>query len=95
MAGSVYYASTIFPEWLKWFLWISYGLGLYGLLRTWYIPYLLIADPARTARYQQRFDQTHAFLPTRNGIRPDTLHVSFHAVYLVLVALLIKITIVG
>jgi hypothetical protein len=34
-------------------------------------------------------------LPTRNGIRPDTLHVSFHAVYLVLVALLIKITIVG
>jgi hypothetical protein len=95
LAGSIYYAYTTFPEWLRWFLWISYGFGLYGLLRAWYIPYLLIADPARAARYQERFDQTHAFLPTRNGIRPDTLHVSFHAVYLVLVALLVKITILG
>jgi hypothetical protein len=95
LAGSIYYASTTFPEWLKWFLWITYGYGLYGLLRAWYIPYLLIADPARSARYQERFNQTHAFLPVRNGIRPDTLHVGFHAVYLVLVVLLVKITIVG
>jgi hypothetical protein len=95
LAGSIYYASTTFPGWLNWFLWISYGYGLYGLLRAWYIPYLLIADPARAARYQQRYNQTHAFLPARNGIRPDTLHVGFHAVYLVLVALLVKITLVG
>jgi hypothetical protein len=95
LVASIYYASTPFPQWLKWLLWISYGVGLYGLLRAWYVPYLLIPDPARTARYQQRFDQTHAFLPARNGIRPDTLHVGFHAVYLVLVALLVKITIVG
>jgi hypothetical protein len=94
LAGTIYYASTAFPGWLNWLLWISYGIGLYGMLRSWWIPYLLIPDPARAARYQQRFDQTHAFLPTRNGIRPDTLHVSFHAVYLVLVALLVKITIV-
>lgn len=95
LAGSIYYASTTFPGWLNWFLWLTYGYGLYGLLRAWYIPYLLIADPARAARYQQRYSQTHAFLPTRNGIRPDTLHVGFHAVYLVLVALLVKITLVG
>jgi hypothetical protein len=95
LAGSIYYASTTFPGWLNWLLWISYGYGLYGLLRAWYIPYLLIADPVRAARYNQRYSQTHAFLPTRNGIRPDTLHVGFHAVYLVLVALLIKITLAG
>jgi hypothetical protein len=95
LAGSIAHASTGFPEWLTWYLWITYGLGLYGLLRSWYIPYLLIPDPDRAARYQQRFDQTHAFLPARNGIRPDTLHVGFHAVYLVLVALLVKITLVG
>jgi len=95
LAGSIYYASTSFPGWLDWTLWLSYGIGSYGLLRAWYIPYLLIPDPARAARYQQRFDQTHAFLPTRNGIRPDTLHVCFHAVYLVLITLLVKITIVG
>ena len=94
LAGSIYYASMAFPGWLDWLLWISYGIGLYGMLRAWYIPYLLIPDPARASRYQERFDQTHAFLPARNGIRPDTLHVSFHAVYLLLVALLVKITIV-
>jgi hypothetical protein len=94
LAGSIYYAATEFPGWLNWLLWISYGIGLYGMLRAWWIPYLLVPDPARAARYRQRFDQTHAFLPTRNGIRPDTLHVSFHAVYLVLVALLVKITII-
>lgn len=94
LAGSIYYAATEYPAWLDWLLWVSYGIGLYGMLRAWWIPYLLIPDPARAARYQQRFDQTHAFLPTRNGIRPDTLHVSFHAVYLVLVALLVKITII-
>jgi hypothetical protein len=95
LAGSIHYASAAFPNWLEWFLWITYGLGLYGMLRAWYIPYLLIADPSRAARYQQRFDKTHAFLPIRNGIRPDTLHVTFHAVYLVLVTLLVKITLVG
>ena len=87
-AASVYYAATGFPMWLMWLLWISYGLGFYGMLRTWWVPYLLIADPVRTARYQQRFAHTHAFLPTRNGIRPDTLHVCFHAVFVVLLILL-------
>jgi hypothetical protein len=95
LAGSIYYASTPFPGWLDWCFWLSYGIGLYGLLRAWYIPYLLSPDPARAARYQQRYAQTHAFLPARYGIRPDTLHVGFHAVYLVLVALLVKITLAG
>jgi hypothetical protein len=95
LGGSICYASKTFPAWLDWLLWITYGVGFYGLLRAWYVPYLLIPDPARAARYQQRFAETHAFLPPRNGIRPDTLHVSFHAVYLVLVVLLVKITLTG
>jgi len=56
------------------------------------VPYLLIGDPVRAARYQERFAHTHAFLPTRNGIRPDTLHVCFHAVLVVLVILLCVLT---
>jgi hypothetical protein len=83
--GSIYYSSNGFPMWLMWWLWISYGVGLYGILRAWWIPYLLVVDPIRAARYQQRFSQTHAFLPMRNGIRPDTLHVSFHVVVVVLI----------
>ena len=94
-AASAYYASSGFPMWLMWLLWISYGAGLYGMLRAWWVPYLLVPDPVRAARYQERFAQTHSFLPTRNGIRPDTLHVSFHAVYVVTLILLGVLTFSG
>jgi hypothetical protein len=88
LAASFDDAQTRIPHWLAWWLWITYGLGLYGVLRAWYWPYFFGGDPARVARYQQRFAHTHAFLPTLNGIRPDTLHVCFHAVLLATVALL-------
>lgn len=87
-AASAYYAFSRFPMWLMWLLWISYVAGVYGMLRAWWVPYLLVRDPVRAARYQSRFAQTHAFLPTRNGIRPDTLHVCFHAVFLLALVLL-------
>ncbi|MGD0143390.1 MAG: hypothetical protein ABSC92_09535 [Rhizomicrobium sp.] len=80
LAASLYYAPTRNPNWLTWLLWISYGFGFYGMLRAWYWPYLFGGDPARVLRYQQRFAHTHAFLPTFHGIRPDTLHICFHAV---------------
>jgi hypothetical protein len=95
LAGSLYYANGVFPGWLRYLLWISYGVGLYGMLRAWWIPYLLIKDPARVARYQTRFAQTHAFLPMRNGMRPDTLHVCFHLVLVLLVVSLVVLTFTG
>jgi len=88
LAASVHYADVGFPRWLLWFLWCSYATGLYGILRAWWLPYLLIPDPARAARYRARFENTHAFLPARNGIRPDTLHAGFHGVFLIAVILL-------
>ena len=33
----------------------------------------------RAARYRALFGGTHAFLPGRNGIVPNTLHVALHA----------------
>lgn len=92
LIASVYYARTGFPKWLLWFLWITYGTAIYGMLRTWWIPYLLVKDAARAARYQAMFGRTHTFLPTRNGIRPDTLHVSLHIVIIALVILLAVIS---
>jgi hypothetical protein len=92
LAGSIYYAGSRFPDWLFYVLWISYVAGVYGMLRAWWIPYLLVADPVRVARYQVRFAHTHAFLPVRNGIRPDTLHVSFHVVVLITLVLLSALT---
>jgi hypothetical protein len=91
-AASVYYARTGFPHWLLWLLWISYGLAIYGMLRTWWIPYLLIDEPARADRYQAMFGRTHTFLPVRNGIRPDTLHIALHIVPLAVIILLAVIS---
>jgi hypothetical protein len=38
----------------------------------------------RAARYQAKFGRTHAFLPARDGIRPNTLHVILHVATLVI-----------
>jgi hypothetical protein len=88
LAASAHYASVSNPIWLTWWLWISYGLMFYGVLRAWYWPYLFGGDPARVERYQERFANTHGFLPTLHGIRPDTLHVCFHAVLVATLVLL-------
>jgi len=95
LAGSAYCSTTRFPTWLILVLWMAYGAALYGILRAWYLPYLVYSDPARAARYQKRFANTHAFLPERNGIRPDTLHVTFHAVVVALIVLLVVLTFSG
>jgi hypothetical protein len=92
LAASAHYATTGFPVWLGYWLWISYIAGLYGMLRAWWVPYLLLEDPVRAARYQARFANTQSFLPTRNGIRPDTLHVCFHGVFLLTLILLCVLT---
>jgi hypothetical protein len=75
---SARYFAQPYPPWLGMLLWITYGLFFLGLLRAWWIPYLFVSDPERAARYQILFDGTHTFMPRRNGIAPDTLHVLFH-----------------
>jgi hypothetical protein len=52
---------------------------LIGESRAWWKPYLLRADPKLVQRYQAMFGKTHAFLPKRNGIVPNTAHVVLHA----------------
>lgn len=92
LAGSAYYASTQLPIWLVWLLWITYGGATYGMLRSWYVPYLLVPEPARATRYQTMFANTHTFLPTRNGLAPNRLHVAFHAILIATVVLLVSLT---
>ncbi len=87
-AGSVATAGRPAPEWLTWWLWISYLAVGYGALRAWWLPYLLFEEPARIERYRARFAGTHAFLPMRHGIRPDTLHVTLHLVLIAILMLL-------
>jgi hypothetical protein len=84
-------ARTGFPGRLRSWLRISYGLLLAGELRAWWLPYLIRPEPERAARYRALFGATHAFLPPRQGIVPNTryaaLHVCAAAMLLVLAAL--------
>ena len=68
-----------YPHWLRWYLLISYLFLFYGELRAWWIPYFGAPQPERAARYQTMFANTHSFLPARNGIPLNTLHVLLHA----------------
>jgi len=68
-----------YPRWLLWYLLISYLFLFYGELTAWWIPYFGAPQPERAARYQVMFDNTHAFLPARNGIPLNTLHILLHA----------------
>jgi hypothetical protein len=89
LVASIIYGNVRFPGWLMWFLWITYGAALYGMVRAWWGPYLFYRDPARAARYKAMFGRTHAFLPERNGIRPNTLHVILHLCVIAIIAILI------
>jgi hypothetical protein len=65
-------------SWLGNWLWISYSILFAGELRAWWWPYLIRPDPARAERYAALFGRTHAVLPVRNGIVPNTLHCILH-----------------
>jgi len=78
-----------YPHGLSMLLWLTYGTFLIGILQAWWIPYLLVPNPERAARYRIIFRDTHTFLPERNGLAPDTLHTVFHIVVLLTVLLLL------
>jgi hypothetical protein len=77
-AASVFFLGRTYPPWLLVWLWVNYGLLFVFQMLAWWVPYLFVPEPARAARYQVMFGQTHGFLPARNGIRPNTLHVTLH-----------------
>jgi hypothetical protein len=79
LGASAVYFGRVYPDWLFRWLWIGYSFLFVGELKAWWIPYFFRPDPVRAARYRVMFGATHAFLPERNGIRPNTLHVILHA----------------
>ena len=69
-----------------------YGRALRHAPHFWWVPYLLINDPVTERALQERF-ATHACIQLAwNGIRPDTLHVCFHVVFVVALILLCILT---
>ena len=67
-----------YPGWLYDWLLISYSLLLAGQVSAWWVPYLVRPDPKRAERYRIMFGKTHAFLPERNGMVPNTAHILLH-----------------
>jgi hypothetical protein len=88
LAATVFFFGEVYPSWVSWWLWITYGLACYGSLKAWWLPYLFRPDAALIARYQKMCAGNHSFLPLHNGIRPDTLHIVFD---IVTVAILIDL----
>lgn len=79
---------TLYPGWLRIYLIVAYGLLFLGELQAWWVPYLLWPQPQRAERYRAMFGNTHSFLPQRNGITPNTLHVVLHSATLATLVLL-------
>jgi hypothetical protein len=77
---------------LIWRLWNSYSLLFIAELQAWWVPYLFRSEPIRAARYQSMFGATHAFLPERKGIRPNTPHVVLHLATLATLFVLAALT---
>jgi hypothetical protein len=76
---SVLHYGGHWPGWLVMFLWGYYGVMFALELRSFWLPYFFYRDEARIAKYRVEFANTHAFLPERNGIVPNTLHTIIHS----------------
>ena len=92
LAASAYYRGRSYPHWLIWYLGISYALLFFGELQAWWIPYFFRPKSGLAWRYQAMFGNTHAFLPARNGITPNTLHVTLHVATLTTLVVLVVLT---
>lgn len=89
---SVHFLHRHWPHWLFMFLWIAYVLLFIGELEAWWIPWFKGAKPERVASYERMFSATHAFLPARNGIRINTLHIILHTLTLTTLIVLAILT---
>jgi hypothetical protein len=89
---SLVYLRGPLPYWLLAWLWGTYGLLFAGAIRAWWWPYLIRPDPKRASRHTDLFGRTHRFLPVRNGVAPDTLHVTYHLLIAATLVILAVVT---
>jgi hypothetical protein len=55
LAATIFYFGRVYPGWLFWWLWITYGLACYGSFKAWWMPYLLRPDPQLAVRYRTMY----------------------------------------
>lgn len=72
---------------------INYTFVLSGAISAWWIPYFFGATPDKVERFQIMFGQTHSFLPIKNGMIINSIHVLFHSSLILIILLSLYITI--
>ena len=95
LGATIVYARTGHPAWVFVWLWVSYLILFAGEVQAWWAPYLGKPQPERAARYAKMFGGTHAFLPARNGVTPNTLHCILHGATAATVLVLAARTVLG
>jgi hypothetical protein len=78
--ASARYLSVPYPHWLRIYLLAAYAFLFAGEIEAWWSPYLFGWPAGKSERYRIMFGNTHAFLPERHGITPNTLHAMLHTV---------------
>jgi hypothetical protein len=92
LAASLYYAVRPLPHWLWLYLFIAYGILFAGEIESWWLTYFFgYKEATRASSYRTMFGNTHAFLPERHGIVPNTLHCALHAATLSTLILLLTL----
>jgi hypothetical protein len=91
IANSVTAGAVLLLFWLGWMhggsmagdwrmtLLITMGVLVYMEFVSWWRPYLFGATPAIVEKLRPNWEGTYAFLPKRNGIRPNAMHLIMHA----------------
>jgi hypothetical protein len=84
VAFAVYFWNRPKPEFVADY-WIIYCAGtLASAITMWYVPYFLGTSEERKRDYAQMYAGTRQVLPTRgDNLRPNLLHVCFHALFVV------------
>jgi hypothetical protein len=79
----IYVGHGTYPLWAKIYTLLVYSLYTLGILLSWYIPYFFGASEKRKIAYQKQFHNTITFLPWRNGITVNALHVIYHCLHII------------
>jgi hypothetical protein len=69
------------PMAMTWLI-VLQAFMVFGEIRWWWYPYFAGASPELVARLRPNWEDTVAFLPERNGIRPNALHCVMHGLTL-------------
>ncbi|HVZ30374.1 MAG TPA: hypothetical protein VG839_08270 [Asticcacaulis sp.] len=86
---SLSYTRTPYPWWLNAYLIGAYTFLFVGEIEAWWATYFWGYKRERGASYQAMLAGTVSFLPLRNGIAPNAIHVLLHLATVATLVLLI------